>query len=85
MSNLGEHHRPCDKSCDKSCDEPCNTICDKLCLTSSEDACEKKRVTHNFQVVLGECKVTRDVKVTHCITAQSPHQGRCSLQTQALH
>lgn len=60
-----------EKRCKK--DSKCKTICDKLCLTPPEGACEKKTETHYFQVALGECKVTRDVKITHCITANLNH------------
>jgi hypothetical protein len=42
-------------------------------LKPHKDACEKKTVTHYFQVCLGECKVTRNVKITHCITANLNH------------
>ncbi|VBB18601.1 hypothetical protein YASMINEVIRUS_1064 [Yasminevirus sp. GU-2018] len=59
------------KRCKK--EKQCGTICDRLCLAPPENACEKKTVTHCFKVVLGECKVTRDVKVTHCITANLNH------------
>ena len=34
---------------------------------------EKKTVTHCFKVTLGECKVSRDVKITHCINASYNH------------
>lgn len=66
-SSSHKSHKRCKK------EKRCKTICDKLCLTPPEGACEKKTVTHYFQVALGECKVTRDVKVTHCITANLNH------------
>jgi hypothetical protein len=69
------HRKRKNESCDteesKSCDNI--NICDKLCLPPPKDACEKTNVTHCFKVTLGECKVTRDVKVTHCITANLNH------------
>lgn len=67
--------KPCVKtsSCDKICGKTCQTVCDKLNLFPPEGACEKKTVKHNFKVTLGECKVRRDVKVTHCITANLDH------------
>jgi hypothetical protein len=49
------------------------TICDRLCLTPPKDACEKKCVTHQFEVSLGECKVTRDVNIIHKIKANLEH------------
>jgi len=55
------------------CDKRCQTVCDKLCLVPPKDPHEEKHVTHCFKVKLGECKVTRNVKVTHCITANLDH------------
>lgn len=66
-SDSKSHRKRCKK------EKKCKSICDKLCLTPPEGACEKKTVTHYFQVALGECKVTRDVMVTHCITANLNH------------
>lgn len=59
------------KKCKKQ--KECKTICDRLCLEPPDDACEERRVVHKFKVILGECKVTRDVKITHCITANLDH------------
>jgi hypothetical protein len=59
------------KKCKKN--KTCNTICDRLCLEPPKGACENRRVVHKFKVVLGECKVTRDVNITHCITANLDH------------
>lgn len=51
----------------------CDTICDKLCLTPPENACEKKCVSHEFEVSLGDCKVIRDVNIVHRIKANLEH------------
>ena len=55
----------------KHCDK--HNMCERLSLEPPKNACEEKKVTHHFQVTLGECKVSRDVKVTHCLTANLHH------------
>ncbi len=50
-----------------------DSICDKICYPNPDDCCETKCVKHIFKVCLGECNVTRDVKVLHCITANLDH------------
>src|SRR5271170_1653840 len=74
-SSRSKSHRNshCDVHPDDLRREICNTLCDRLCLTPPEDACEKKCVTHQFEVSLGECKVTRDVNVVHKIKANLEH------------
>jgi len=42
-------------------------------LVPPPNAREKKNVTHCFKVTLGDCKVTRDVKIIHHITANLDH------------
>lgn len=70
----------------KNCQNPLNSHCNNqnvnnqilhelnnLCLIPPDNACEERREKHNFKVVLGECKVVRDVNVTHCIVANLEH------------
>lgn len=55
------------------CEKKVGSVCQRLDLTAPKDACEKKCVKHFFKVSLGKCEVTRDVNVTHCITANLKH------------
>ena len=68
------YKKDCDKEKHKNKSvKKCETVCDKLHFKRSKNAHEKRRVVHKFKVVLGKCKVTRDVEVTHCITANLDH------------
>ena len=69
----GERKHKRHHSNSRSCKKKCDTICQRLDLSPPKNACEKKTVKHFFQVSLGKCEVTRDVKVTHCITANLKH------------
>lgn len=60
-----------EKRCKK--DKRCKTICDNICLVPPKNACEKKHVTHKFKISLGECKVVRDVNITHYVEANLEH------------
>ena len=62
-----------EKKCERKYETKCETLCHRLDLTPPKNACEKKTVTHCFQVSLGKCEVTKDVKITHCITANLKH------------
>ena len=71
--NTSELHCKKYRKCKSMSDRCCESICDRLDLVPPDDACEKKNVKHCFQVTLGKYEVVRDVKVTHCVTANLKH------------
>jgi hypothetical protein len=42
-------------------------------MTIPKGTCEKINTEHVFKIKFGKCTVTRDVKITHCITANLNH------------
>jgi hypothetical protein len=52
---------------------PDKNTCNNVSLVPPKCANEEKTVTHDFKVILGECKVKRNVKITHCVVANVEH------------
>lgn len=74
-SHKHKHHKECRDNDNSSSYDCCRSknICDRLCLTPPDGACEEKNVKHQFEIVLGDCKVVRDVNIIHKITANLEH------------
>lgn len=48
-------------------------LCDELKLSNLHDTCPETKVRHHFKVILGKYKATKDVDITHCVTADIKH------------
>lgn len=68
--------KPCvPKQCEpKPCEpKPCKSTSCKPTSCKPTPCKPTETVTHDFKVVLGECKVKRNVTYTHCIVANVEH------------